>query len=842
MAISDRITSIEEHIKESYQELEGIGIDTTGVNNNLENIPKLIDGYWETLPKVTGEGTSITLDNTKEGKMKINLKGNTSQATTTGKNLLPNNAIAGTYSGITFTKNEDKSIKINGTATADTYINVWYDTTNNLINDTNQVYTMSIGLSNSNVGLAIFEYVNNSWVNKKYVYAESTTYTPSGNQTGQIFRVIVKNGATLNNVIVKPMLVKGTTVGDYEPYTNGASPNPDYPQDIHIVSGDNTINVVGKNLFKPTLQNNGTNIMLNNISSCSISNGEFSFTASGTDMYFGNVKNAGSEYSDERGIKIFRYDNDYISFNLSNTSLNRTYITAYDSNNISLGFTNINSNQGTYQFPSGCDYITIRFGKADAISGTTYKTTIMVAYGNTIPTYEPYIGNTYPVNLPIENLFNQGNYVTGIMNDRTLTNNNGKLTINGTSTLPSNFELGINITPTEDMTISINQLGGTFSGGEIQFLFIPTSGTAVESKIGTPAKLTNGVNYTTARISVRNNVVCTNLEVGLQLEKGSKANSFTPYGTTPIELCKIGNYQDVIKKSTGKNLFIPTLKVDDTNISTIRCSVSLSGDEYTFSATGSDCYFGNVVGTGNAYNKVLGTLYDVEGLTNIVFKPTNSSFDKNYACYYNNNKVSIGYAQINNSTGLITLPTGTKYVNFRIGINNSVSGTSYSSKFQLEIGNQATSFEPYGTGWYVKKEIGKFYSNSTTGWSYDNNHRYYRLIDNIVVPPNTDTVGQGFCNVRLVTANQTLQASTTPGLAIHPLSRLYISESVYNNISTTPTLLYYVYITPTYTEITDSTLISQLNALAKSYTSQTNISQESNDLASLLNATALEEM
>ena len=71
MAISDRIQSIEEHIKESYQELEGIGIDTTEVDKNLENIPKLIDGYWETLPKVTEEGTSITLDNTKEGKMKI---------------------------------------------------------------------------------------------------------------------------------------------------------------------------------------------------------------------------------------------------------------------------------------------------------------------------------------------------------------------------------------------------------------------------------------------------------------------------------------------------------------------------------------------------------------------------------------------------------------------------------------------------------------------------------------------------------------------------------------------------------------------------------------------------
>ena len=73
MAISDRISSIEEHIKESYQELEGIGIDTTGVNKNLENIPKLIDGYWETLPKVTGEGTSITLDK-NENKFKRKYK------------------------------------------------------------------------------------------------------------------------------------------------------------------------------------------------------------------------------------------------------------------------------------------------------------------------------------------------------------------------------------------------------------------------------------------------------------------------------------------------------------------------------------------------------------------------------------------------------------------------------------------------------------------------------------------------------------------------------------------------------------------------------------------------
>ena len=74
------------------------------------------------------------------------------------------------------------------------------------------------------------------------------------------------------------------------------------------------------------------------------------------------------------------------------------------------------------------------------------------------------------------------------------------------------------------------------------------------------------------------------------------------------------------------------------------------------------------------------------------------------------------------------------------------------------------------------------------------------------------------------------------------LSSSYTSKTDFKNwLSTHNTIVYYVLATPTYTEITDSTLLSQLNALAKSYASQTNISQESNDLASILNATALSE-
>ena len=42
----------------------------------------------------------------------------------------------------------------------------------------------------------------------------------------------------------------GSTATSYEPYVGGtASPNPDYPQDVHVVTGEQTVTVTGKNLF-----------------------------------------------------------------------------------------------------------------------------------------------------------------------------------------------------------------------------------------------------------------------------------------------------------------------------------------------------------------------------------------------------------------------------------------------------------------------------------------------------------------------------------------------------------------------------------------------------------------
>lgn len=85
MSVASRIQAIEEHIGNVYDTLD-YAIDTTSENKNIVNIPKNIyNGYldilkddgetlFNNLPKVTGEGTSVTLNDTANSKMKIELE------------------------------------------------------------------------------------------------------------------------------------------------------------------------------------------------------------------------------------------------------------------------------------------------------------------------------------------------------------------------------------------------------------------------------------------------------------------------------------------------------------------------------------------------------------------------------------------------------------------------------------------------------------------------------------------------------------------------------------------------------------------------------------------------
>ena len=367
MAISDKLTSIQNHLTDDWNSIESL-IGDTDLDKNIENIAGALDNLYDDLPKVTGSGTSITLDDTRKGRLESELGGNTSQFTTTGKNLLPNDTETKTRNGITITKNSDGTYKINGTATDDFSEAIC----NNFIPMSGTWRMLGCPSGGSDSTYMLSAYVGYWGAGSPNIdIGNGTNITYTGNVK---VRFYIKSGTTCNNLIFKPMLTTdtSTTINDFEPYTGGqASPNPDYPQDIHVVSGDNEIEVCGKNLIG-----------------------------------LGTILHA---YRDNSTGKIQLNDNcvgyyfptsvlpDTITFScVGGNRANISYYNSVPASTVeSVDYSNSNSLPRTISVNKTYAYIFIQFSY-----NTLDVTNIQLEKGSTASTYEPYNGDTYNIDLP----------------------------------------------------------------------------------------------------------------------------------------------------------------------------------------------------------------------------------------------------------------------------------------------------------------------------------------------------------------------------------------------------------------------------------------------------------
>ena len=201
-----------------------------------------LDTIYDNLPKVSDTGTNVSLSPTLKGRLGIVPKGNTYQESTTGKNLLPNSTTSQIINGITFTRNTDGSVIANGTATANTFFNCGETTlsagTYNLSSTTTCLSNAYLQLIEVVTGNPVITYLNNQ---------SNSSFTTTEEKNIRVF-FRIGNGVTLSNMIVYPMIETGSSMTSYEPYTNGASPNPDYPQEIQSATGTQKVVVSGKNL------------------------------------------------------------------------------------------------------------------------------------------------------------------------------------------------------------------------------------------------------------------------------------------------------------------------------------------------------------------------------------------------------------------------------------------------------------------------------------------------------------------------------------------------------------------------------------------------------------------
>lgn len=193
---------------------------------------------------VTATGEDITLNDTTTVPLEIGLKGNTYQETTTGKNLIGVANGTGSSFNVNYTI-EDGIITLNGSSTGYGSISAIS------LLPTNGNYTVSIipisgTWSAGTIGVRGMTSGSQSWyVNVTYPNTTATKNLTVSADTNQIFW---STTAVFNNFKFKIQVESGTSVTDYEPYTNGASPNPDYPQEVQVVTGDNTIKVCNENI------------------------------------------------------------------------------------------------------------------------------------------------------------------------------------------------------------------------------------------------------------------------------------------------------------------------------------------------------------------------------------------------------------------------------------------------------------------------------------------------------------------------------------------------------------------------------------------------------------------
>lgn len=510
-----------------------------------EDITKFesLEDIENAFPNVSGEDTTLTLNHTVEAPMRLELApSELEQATTTGKNLLnkelftslekiSSSAIIDT--GVEFTTTNEASSSTYGRIMATTPL------------DSSKTYTISCDVTSNNTGRFLFGYLGTTG-GSLVANITANTKTSVSYQLSNITSSVISLGFYLENTTVKVenlMIVEGTTVGDYEPYTGGyPQPNPDFPSQVHSVSGDNDIKIKGKNIFN--LNDTHYTRYTTNFTVRIEQNSVYvkNSTGYGNGFVWWNIpvtigKSITISYVDI--IEATTSDNNKMQYKFSEEA-----ITSYSSD-LSANFLSISKTDKNITAEATNKYLILCLRTSN--SGEYTINNIQVEYNDMQTSYESYQEKSYPINLPVENLFNKDN--ANILNGYYL---DGTTHTIKSATAGKTLYISIksNTTYTVSKVSSARFTVGTTN--EIPQLNVSYYN-YVTNNNGTKITITsdNNSKYLCVFYYANGTDTLTEQEIldTIQIEEGSKANSYTPFGTQSIEYCKIGDYSDEFFKN-----------------------------------------------------------------------------------------------------------------------------------------------------------------------------------------------------------------------------------------------------------------------------------------------------
>lgn len=276
-----------------------------------------------------------------------------------------------TANGVTFTVNSDGSVTVNGTATSDADFM--------LLRGPIQSYSESYFLSGCPAGGSDTTY---------YISENFTASKDTGNgvvlnnlPSDQVWRIVIKSGTTVNNLIFRPMLNAGTTAKPYSKWFAGLK-NASFEK---IVSTGR--NLVPYPYAETTKTANGVTFTVN---------ADESVTVNGTATAATN-------------FYIVKGGNDFLTFPIGTTLVlsgcpaggsARTYFMNVLSTDYLDGSTDIGNGGASFTTKKIKYYLYIRVEQGVTMNNAVFRP--MLNYGSVALPYEPYISDTLSAETPIE--------------------------------------------------------------------------------------------------------------------------------------------------------------------------------------------------------------------------------------------------------------------------------------------------------------------------------------------------------------------------------------------------------------------------------------------------------
>lgn len=336
----------------------------------------------------------------------------------------------------------------------------------------------------------------------------------------------------INNLQIE----QNSTATTYEPYVGGVpSPNPDYPQPISVVTGRQEVDVIGDgtNLFDAFNENSGNIVVLEDgtmeVSGISSSNGYCSL----------NRKLSQLIPSVKVGDVVYLYlETDFSA---------RQYVYSDGDK------TNWYSGQSRTVTQEMLDNGFVVYGGYQ----TTNHIRVMMSKSQASE-YVPYSGKPYEINLG-KNLVGLVDKAETTENGLTYSIEDGIVTVDGTATNTTYLEItdmfSLGDTPS-DFVLSLTPISGEVSfciiglssrnanDGQVQWHQVNTNLTPSVKEYSSSVLSS----IKTIKPYINKNSSFNNFKFKLQLERGSEATSYASY-FKPIELCKVGDYQDRIYRN-----------------------------------------------------------------------------------------------------------------------------------------------------------------------------------------------------------------------------------------------------------------------------------------------------